>query len=121
MAYIDFHPTSDQAEGRMMSVLESLQRIVRTCVQEVWEVPEHDIIVMAHRNTVLAQDPIAVKAGAVPELVIKINTSDTELQDRAERLRDRIVEAWKISFGTTYPMEVWIDFFHTWGCTIDFE
>ena len=121
MAYIDLHPTSDQAEVRMLSVLEQLYQTIRTCVQEVWEVPEHDIIVMAHRNTVLVQDPIAQKAGAIPELIIKINTSDTKLVDKAERLQNLIVEVWKNSFGATYPMEVWIDFFHTWGCTIDFE
>jgi len=120
MSYIHIYPTSEDAENSLLIVIEAIQLILRTCVREIWEVPENDIIVMAHRNTVLAQDPIAEKAGAVPDLIIKINTSDTKLQHRAEQLRDRIVKAWKILFGTTHPMEVWIGFFHTWGCTIDF-
>ncbi len=120
MAYIDLYPTSKEAEEKMLAGISALQQIIRICVKRVWEIPPQDIIVMAHKNTVLVQDPFAKMAGVIPEIVIKIHTSDKNLQERAEALQQFIVGAWRTSFGTTYPMEVWVIFFEAWGCTIDF-
>ena len=120
MAYVDIYPSSNEAEAKMARRIADIRFYVRAAIKQEWDIAEHDIIVMAHKNTILSQDPFAVDKDAVPELVIKINTSDTELQNRAERLGNRIVSLFQVSFSDI-SMELWIGFFHTWGCTINFS
>jgi hypothetical protein len=118
MAYVNVEPTSDSAEDQMLVCAERIRELLRESILKVWEVPETDILVMLKRNTVLMQDPSALMYGVLPQLVIKINTSDIGLQPKAMLLMKNILEAWEQTFGSSYPIEVWIDFFDTWGTNI---
>lgn len=74
---------------------------------------------MTHHNTVMEQDLEAVKIGACPDPVIKINTSDDK-KSLAKNLKDKILERFEVVL-IGISMEIWINFFHTWGCNINFE
>jgi len=118
MAYTNVEPTSYAAERKMTAVGAQIQELIRSCILEVWKVPETDILVMLCENKVLVQDPKAQLFGIIPDLVIKISTSDTELQPLADALKESILTAWENELGTSIKIEIWIDFFDTWGTNI---
>ena len=116
MAYVDIYPTYRWAELHLCT--SGVQMLIRKAIAEIWEVPVTDIIVMLHRCTVFVPDPVAAAAGTLPDAVVKINTSDEALKEKAAALRDRLVAEWRSFFGGEITAEIWIGFFHSWGCTI---
>jgi len=118
MAYTNVEPTSHTAERKMTAVGAQIQELIRSCIFNVWQVPETDILVMLCENKVLVPDPKAQLFGVIPDLVIKIYTSDIELQPLADALKERILTAWAEQLGTDIKVEIWIQFFHTWGTNI---
>ncbi|MBC2775292.1 hypothetical protein H6M51_20735 [Rhizobium sp. AQ_MP] len=121
MAYIEVFPKSVDAESRIKNDSDALMGFLFEITRNVFQVPDHDIIVELNRCTTLGFNKMAVRTGSVPDVVIKISTSDTDLQTRFQDLTIRIVEAWNSHFGDALKMELWIGLIHTWGCNIQFE
>ncbi|MET3615779.1 hypothetical protein ABID16_004126 [Rhizobium aquaticum] len=94
--------------------------LLHQATKDVLEVPDHDIIVELNRCTTIAFNQSAMNAGAVPDAVIQIATSDHELQPRFQTLCDQIVSRWDAQFGKTLKMELWVNLIDTWACNMDF-
>lgn len=121
MAYIEVFPKSVDAEQRLTSDSPAMMGVLYNAAKDVLQVPAHDVIVELNRCTTLRFNPMAVQTGATPDVVIKISTSDTELQSRFADLSARIVKGWGDHFGSSLKIELWIGLIHTWGCNIAFE
>lgn len=121
MAYIEIHPKSTASQEVIMGKKDELFKAVGEAVLLTFDIPEYDMIIEIHECSVIAVDSRAVKAESLPDAVLKLNTSDIQFHNLAETLKDRIVDAWNRVMGKEVTMECWIDFFHTWGCNIDFD
>ncbi|PYB72384.1 hypothetical protein [Rhizobium wuzhouense] len=121
MAYIEILPKSSEAQQTLFDDSHSALNLLFEAVKETLEVPDHDIIVELNQCTVLAFNATAVKAGSAPDVVIKIATSDHDLQPRFQTLSDQIVAGWNAHFGSALKMELWIGLIDTWGCNIQFD
>ena len=121
MAYIEVFPKSMNAEQRLKSDSDAMMGVFYNAAKDVLQVPEHDIIVEFNRCTTLGFNPMAVQTNSVPDVVVKISTSDSELQTKFPDLSARIVEAWDTQFGGSLKIELWLGLIHTWGCNIQFE
>lgn len=121
MSYIEIYPKNANAQGKLTQQSEQLFALLVGCVEKAYGVPEHDIIAELNSCSVIKFNPRAMELKAAPDVVIKISTSDIEFEEKAEELKDLVVEGWKQLFGEDLTMECWLDFFHTWGCTIDFD
>ena len=53
--------------------------------------------------------------------MIKVQTCDVEHKQEAKILGEAIVEDWNRIMGSDRTVEIWIDFFHTWNCNMEFE
>lgn len=121
MAYVEIQPKSKAAEEILAARQKEVYAAIGQCVLSTFSIPETDMILELQECRTLSFDPLAVSLESAPDVVLKLNTSDTQFKDRAQDLADKIVEAWKVLFGTELAMECWIHFFHAWGCNIDFE
>ena len=121
MSYIEIYPKNMKAQDILSKQSEPLFALLVGGVEKAYGVPEHDIIAELNSCSVIGFNTKALELNAAPDVVIKISTSDKEFMEKAEELRDLIVEGWKELFGEELTMECWLDFFHTWGCTIDFD
>ena len=120
MAYIRLFPKSAQAEQRLADDATSVMNLLYQATKDVFNVPDHDIIVELNRCTALAFNATAVSNAAVPDVVIQIATSDRELQPQFQALCDEIVSKWDAQFRKTFKIELWVNLIDTWGCNIDF-
>lgn len=121
MAYIEVFPKSVDAESRIKNDSDALMGFLFETTKNILQVPDHDIIVELNRCTTIGFNEMAVRTGSTPDVVVKISTSDTELQTRFQDLTKRIVEAWNSHFGEALKLELWIGLIHTWGCNVLFE
>ncbi len=121
MSYIEIYPKSINAQDQLVENSEAVMALLQKAVKAVFEVPESDIIIELHQCTVLAFNPEAIKANAMPDVVIKLSTSDTYLKPRAQFLTDRIVADWKNQFQDQFAMELWVNFMDNWGTNIAFD
>ncbi len=121
MSYIEVYPKNTKAQDKLSKESEPLFTLLVGVVEKAYGVPEYDIIVELNRCSVIQFNAKAIELNVAPDVVIKISTSDTEFMDNAEELKDLLVSGWKELFGADLTMECWLDFFHTWGCTIDFS
>jgi hypothetical protein len=119
MAYIAIFPKSAEAQQRLADHNASVMNILSQATKDVLNVPDHDIIVEMNQCTAMAFNPLAVSRGAVPDVVIKIATSDRDLQPRFQTLCDEIVSRWDMHIGNGFKLELWINAIDTWGCYID--
>lgn len=120
MAYIEIFPKSTEAQQQLTDDCASVMDILYQTTKDVLHVPEHDIIIELNHSTTIAFNITAVHAQAVPDVVIKISTSDHDLQSRFQTLCDQVVANWNARFGTALKLELWINTIHTWGCNMDF-
>ena len=121
MSYVEIIPKSKKAEEILLENKEKIFDGIGQCILDVFRIPETDMILELHRCTVIATDERAVRLESAPDVVIKLSTSDMEFKEKAEELSDRIVDSWNNILGKAVTMELWIRFFHTWGCNIDFD
>ena len=121
MAYIEIFPKSIEAQQRLTDHSALVMDILYQATKKVLHVPDHDIIVELNQCTAIAFNSLAVQASAVPDVVIKISTSDHDLQPKFQSLCDLIVSNWSAQFGSTLKLEIWINLINTWGCNIDFN
>lgn len=121
MAYISIFPKTAEAQRRLTEGCAGLMSILSGATKEVLDVPDHDIIVELNQCTVLAFNPQAVNTGAVPDVVIKIETSDLDLQSRFDVLRDEVLTRWNAEFQGLVKIELWISLIGAWGTNIDFS
>lgn len=121
MAYIAIFPKSAEAQQRLTDNRVSVMNILNQVTKEVLEVPDHDIIIELNQCTAVAFNSLAVRRGAVPDVVIKIATSDHDLQPLFQTLCDQIVSRWNAQFVNTLKLELWINLIDTWGCNMDFN
>lgn len=115
MAFIDIHPNGRNAEHVLYDHRIRVTFMLRRTVAEVFGVPESDIIVNLHRNTVIYTDFRSQELGSVTDVIVKISTSDTELKEKAGTLRDAIVAKWQNVLTGIMSAEIWISFFDEWG------
>ncbi|MFM2278041.1 MAG: hypothetical protein RLZZ444_272 [Pseudomonadota bacterium] len=121
MAYIEIHPKFPEAQQRLTSDCVALMSFLQAATKEVLGVPDHDIIIELNQCTALIFNSLAVSSDAVPDVVIKIATSDKELQPRFAALSDEVVAKWNAQFGSSFKLELWINLIDTWGCNIEFS
>ena len=126
MAFVQIEPQSKYSENLLLGADKVVREIIRTSIADVWNVPANDIIINIQRCVVASPDPTAVALGAIPDVVIKINTSGGSnfirtlvMKFHAKRLADRIETQWRKEVGDCLQSEIWIRFFHTWGITFD--
>lgn len=120
MAYVRLFPKSAEAEHRLVDDATSVMKLLYQATKDVFNVPDHDILVELNRCTTIAFNATAVENGAVPDVVIKVATSDRELQPEFQSLCDQIVRRWDAQYGKTFKIEIWVNLIDTWGCNIDF-
>lgn len=120
MAYVRLFPKSAQAERQLADDATSVMNLLQQATRDVLEVPDHDIIVELNRCTAIAFNQSALNAGAIPDVVIQIATSDHQLKPRFQALCDQIVSRWDAQPGQTLKIELWVNLIDTWGCNIDF-
>jgi hypothetical protein len=120
VAYIEIFPKSIAAQQRLTDSCAAVMALLFQSAKDVLNVPDHDIIIELNQSTAIAFNAEAMKAASVPDVVIKISTSDHELQPRFPALCDEVVKNWDALFGTTLKSEVWVNLIETWGCNMDF-
>ncbi|MBU0708368.1 hypothetical protein KJ596_01295 [Patescibacteria group bacterium] len=116
MAWIDIYPITPAAETELLRSQEVVRSIIRYHLKRLWEIPDTDIVVSIHACTVTVPDPEAARLGVLPDVKIVISTSD-EKGHLAETLKDEVRGTWQDNFGNRFIAEIWVVFFHTWGCT----
>jgi hypothetical protein len=121
MAYIEIFPKSTEAQQRLTDNCASVMKILYQATQEVLGIPDHDILVELNQCTAIAFNSQAVHATAVPDVVIKIASSDHDFQPKFQTLCDQVVSSWDAQFGNTLKLELWINLINTWGCNMDFD
>ena len=121
MAYIEIFPKSTETQQRLADHSAPMMDILYQATKRILNVPDHDIIIELSHCTAIAFNSLAVQASAVPDVVIKISTSDHDLQPKFQSLCDLIVSNWGAQFGSTLKLEIWINLINTWGCNIDFN
>lgn len=121
MAYIEIFPKSAEAQKQLTDRCASVMDILYQATKEVLNVPDHDIIVELNQCTAIAFNSLAVHAAAVPDVVIKISTSDHDFQPKFQSLCDHVVSNWNAQFGSALKLEIWINLINTWSCNIDFN
>ena len=119
MAYIEISPKSSRAQALLESSCDTAMEILYGATKEVLNVPDNDIIVELRECGTIAFNARAVNAGAVPDVVVKISTNDSEFQPRFQALCDLIISRWDAQFGNDLKIELWIDLFDTWGSNIE--
>ncbi|RAZ89403.1 hypothetical protein DPM33_17630 [Mesorhizobium hawassense] len=120
MAYIEVFPKSTEAQKKLTDHSTSVMDILYAGTKEIFNVPDHDIIVELNQCTAIAFNSSAVQASAVPDVVVKISTSDHDFQPKFQSLCDHIVSNWNAQLGNTLKLEIWVNVISTWGCNIDF-
>ena len=121
MAYVEIQPKTKEIQELLLEKNEEMFLAIGKCILSTFDIPETDMILELQECKTIAFDPLAISLESAPDVVLKLNTSDVQFQDRAADLRDKIVDAWNEVFGKEVAMELWIDFFHEWGCNIDFD
>lgn len=121
MAYIEIFPKSAEAQERLTAHCDAAMNLVAQTIKEVLDVPDHDIIVELNQCTTIRFNASAVDAAAVPDVVMKIATSDHHLQSKFEALGDQMVNSWNVLFGSEFKLEIWMNLIVAWRCNIDFE
>lgn len=121
MAYIEIIPKSTEAQQRLTENCASVMDILYQATKEVLNVPDHDIIVELNQCTAIAFNSLALHAAAVPDVIVKISSSDHDFQPKFQSLCDHVVSNWDAQIGNTLKLEIWINLINTWGCNIDFN
>jgi hypothetical protein len=121
MAYIEIYPKSSEAQQKLAGDCDPVMHFLCEAAKDVLGVPDHDIIIELNQCTAMRFNALAVSANAVPDVVIKISTSDKDLQPRFQALCDQIVTSWNAHFGNSFKLELWVNLIDTWGCNIDFS
>ena len=121
MAYIEIHPKSTAAQRRLNDDCQSMMGFLQRAAKEVLGIPDHDIIIELNQCTVLAFNALAVRVDAAPDVVIKIATSDHDLEPRFQKLGDQVIASWNAHFGPSVKLELWINLIDSWGCNIEFS
>lgn len=121
MAYIEIFPKSAEAQQRLTDNCASMMDILFQTTKDVLNIPEHDIIIELNQCTAIAFNSMAVKAASVPDVVIKISSSDRDFQFKSQPLCDQVVANWDAHFENTLKLELWLDTINTWGCNMDFS
>jgi hypothetical protein len=120
MAYIEIHPKSANAHQRLADKGERIMELLQAAAKEVLGVPDHDIIVELKQCTTISFNALALSSNAVPDVVVKIATSDSDLQPHFEALCAEIVSRWNALFDAPLKLEIWVSIIDAWGCNIDF-
>lgn len=121
MAYIEIFPKSVQAQERLTADCETVMSLVSQTVKDILDVPDHDIIVELNQCTSIRFNALAVNNAAVPDVVMKIATSDHHLKTKFDALGDRLVMSWNAHFGSGFKVEIWMNLIESWRCNIEFE
>ena len=121
MAYIEIFPKSAESQKKMTDHHTSVMDMLYAGTKEILNVPDQDIIVELNQCTAIAFNSRAVQASAVPDVVVKISTSDHHFHPKFQSLCDHIVSNWNAQFGNTLKLEIWVNVIDTWGCNIDFS
>ncbi len=121
MAYVEVHPKSKEIQAVLLGKKDEMFTALGKAILSTFPIPETDMILELQECRTIAFDPRAIRLESAPDVVLKLNTSDVQFQDRAATLRDRMVDAWNDVFGKDVAMELWINFFYEWGCNIDFD
>lgn len=118
MAYIEIFPKSAAAQRHLTDNINPVMDMLFRATKEILNVPDHDIIVELNQCTALAFNALAVENGAIPDVVIKISTSDHHLQPEFEALSEQIVSRWSSDLGMSLKMELWISLIDSWRCNM---
>lgn len=121
MSYFEILPKNQEAEALMVQNRNALFQLLEGCASKAFGIPAYDIICELNECRVITFSESNQKMKAAPDVLIKISTNDVELKDKAEYLKDLVIDGWNTLFGKKVALECWIDFFHTWGCNIDFD
>ena len=121
MAYIEIFPKSPEAQQQLTDHSASVMDLLYRVTKSVLNVPDHDIIIELNQCTAVAFNASAVQAAAVPDVVIKISTSDHDLRPSFQNLCDQVVSNWDAQFGNTLKIELWMSSIDAWGCNMGFN
>lgn len=121
MAYIEIHPKSPEAQQRLTDECASVMDLLHLATKSVLNVPDHDIIIELNQCTAIAFNPVAMQAAAVPDVVVKISTSDHDLRPDFQNLCDQVVSSWDAQFGNKLKLELWISSIDAWGSNMGFN
>lgn len=121
MAYITILPKSVEVQQRLTHDCVAVMNILHQAVKTVFNVSDNDIIVELNQCVTIAFNPSAIEALAVPDVVIKIATSDHEFRPEFQTLCDHVLDSWNATFEDPLKLEVWVDVIDTWGCNIELD
>ena len=121
MAYIEIFPKSPEAQQRLTDNCDSVMDLLFQVTKSVLNVPDHDIIIELNQCTAIAFNAVAVQAAAVPDVVVKISTSDHDLRPDFQSLCDQVVRSWDVQFGNELKLELWISSIDAWGSNMGFN
>lgn len=119
MAYIEILPKSSEAQARLEDSCASVMDLLYHAAKDVLKVPDHDIIIELSQCTTIAFNSLAVKASSVPDVVVKIATSDEHLQPKFQALCEQIISSWDAHFSHSLKIELWINLIDTWGSNVE--
>lgn len=121
MSYFEIFPKNKEAEALMVKEQDELFQLLEKCASEAFGIPAYDIVCELNECKVITFSENNKKLNVAPDVLIKISTNDIEFKDKAKYLKDLVVDGWNKLFSKEVAMELWIDFFHTWGCNIDLD
>lgn len=121
MAYIEIYPKSAAAQQKLTDNSAALMDLLQHAAKSALNVPVHDIIIELNSCTAIAFNASAMREGAVPDVVVKISTSDLQLQPQFQTLCDQVVSGWDAQFSNMLKVEVWVSPINSWGCNMSFD
>ena len=117
MAYTWINPLTDEVEVTL-SATDTAQDLIRSAVIQVWGNPQTDIITNILRCTVARLDPVAVKLGSQPMVIITITTSDEDKLANSQPLKGLVRQTWRNAFPTL-KAEINVVRLDDWAATFD--
>ena len=121
MSYIEIFPKSEDAYNRFADKSEKVGILLFEKTRNILEIPDYDVIVELHKcSTVKFISPNNNVINS-PDVVIKISTSDHDLQPKFSELCSEIVKSWNEEFGSSLTVEVWINLIDNWASNLDYS
>lgn len=114
MTYISILPKNENAQSRMTDNRDAVMDLLCSAAKDVLQIPDTDIIAELNRHIPASFNQAAQLSGAVPDVVMKIATSDDYLEARFQTLCERVIEDWNRHFADL-KLEVWVSLIDAWG------
>ena len=121
MSYIEIFPKSEDAYKIFADKSEKFGILIFEKTRNIFDIPDYDIIVELHQCSTAKF--ISPKRNLIisPDIVIKISTSDHDLQLKFSELCSELIKSWNEEFGSSLTLEIWIGLIDSWASNINYS